>query len=260
MPKIIAIANQKGGVGKTTTTMSLGAALARRGKRVLLIDLDPQGNLSEYLGYEPPAVPHTINELLLGVASNLDTPAEEYIHHSASEALDYIPATLTLSNSDMVLFAAMNRETILRRVLADEAFGGYDYILIDCLPSLGILTVNAFAAADSVLIPVQAQKFAVDGIASLLNVMQLVQRQLNPTLKLEGIVQTMCDRTHMRKAVGEALLAEYGPAVYETAISRSVEAANSTYRQQSLCSYKSKLGDEYEQLADELLAREGATG
>lgn len=257
MTKIIAIANQKGGVGKTTTTMSLGAALARRDKRVLLIDLDPQGNLSEYLGYEHDGR-GTVNELLLSAAAGC-VAAEDCIRHSEGEGLDYIPATLTLSNADMVLFTAMNREMILRRVLEDEAFTEYDYILIDCLPSLGILTVNAFAAASSVIIPVQAQKFAVDGINSLLNILRLVQRQLNPGLKLEGIVRTMQDRTNMSRAVGEVLLQEYGELVYKTAISRSTEAANSTYKKQSLCSYSNKLGQEYEQLADELLTREEVT-
>lgn len=254
MRKTIAIANQKGGVGKTTTTMALGAALALKGKNVLLIDLDPQGNLSEYLSYEPDGLP-TVNELLLSVVGAV-RGSSGCIHHNDTEQLDYIPATLALSNSDMVLVTAMNRETVLRRALEQPEFKEYDYILIDCLPSLGILTVNAFTAADSVIVPVQAQKFAVDGLGALINVLQLVQRQINPTLRLEGIVRTMQDRTNMSKAVGAALLDEYGVLVYDTAISRSTEAANSTYRKQSLTSYSNKLGAEYEKLADELLARE----
>lgn len=257
MAKIIAVANQKGGVGKTTTAMSLGAALARRGRRVLLIDLDPQGNLSEYLGFEPDGV-GTINEMLLAAAAGSSAP-EGCIRHSEAEGLDYIPATLALSNADMVLFTAMNREMLLRRVLEAEIFQANDYILIDCLPSLGILTVNAFAAANSVLIPVQGQKFAVDGINSLLNVLELVQRQLNPGLKLEGIVATMVDRTNMSRAVTEALAADFGDLVYHTSISRSTEAANSTYARRSLVSYSNKLGQEYTRLADELLAREVIT-
>ncbi|MEG0852951.1 MAG: AAA family ATPase [Angelakisella sp.] len=254
MTKIIAIANQKGGVGKTTTTMSLGAALARKGKKVLLVDLDPQGNLSEYLGYEPDGLP-TVNELLLS-AVGAAQGSDGCIHHNDTEQLDYIPATLALSNADMVLITAMNREMALRRSLEQDAFQEYDYILIDCLPSLGILTVNAFTAANSVIVPVQAQKFAVDGLGALINVLKLVQRQINPSLRLEGIVRTMQDRTNMSKAVGAALMDEYGDLVYNTAISRSTEAANSTYRKQSLTSYNNKLGTEYEQLADELLARE----
>lgn len=249
MTKIIAIANQKGGVGKTTTAMSLGAALAKRGKRVLLVDLDAQGSLSSYLGYDGSGF--TVYELLLGIAA-----PRECIRRADTEKLDYIPAAITLANADMVMVTAMNREMKLKRVLSDEAFGGYDYILIDCLPSLGILTVNAFAAANSVLIPVQGQKFAVDGINSLLNVLQLVQRQLNPGLQLEGIVATMVDRTNMSRAVTEALAADFGDLVYHTSISRSTEAANSTYAKRSLVSYSNKLGKEYARLADELLARE----
>lgn len=254
MSKIIAIANQKGGVGKTTTAMSLGAALAKRDKRVLLVDLDAQGSLSSYLGYDGSG--STVYELLLGSAAVRDC-----MRHVAAEKLDYIPATITLANADMVLVTAMNREMKLKRALTDEIFRKYDYILIDCLPSLGLLTINAFAAANSVLIPVQAQKFAVDGMGDLLNTLRLVREQLNPDLTLEGIVQTMVKKhTNMSKAVTAKLRDDYGSAVYQAVISDSTEAANSTYRQQSLVSYKNKLGGEYEQLADELLAREVIQG
>ena len=258
MAKIIAIANQKGGVGKTTTTMSIGAALAKRGKKVLLIDLDPQGNLTEYLGYEGGT--STINELLMDTAGGIEVDATPCICHNESENIDYIPATLTLSNADMMLFTAMNRETVLRRVLQHDIFKGYDYIIIDCLPSLGILTINAFAAATSVIIPVQAQKFAVDEITSLLNILHMVQRQLNPTLRLEGILLTMTDRTNMSKAVSEAVITEYSDLVFETCISRSTEAANSTYSQRSLVSYSNKLGKEYDLLASEILYKEEQHG
>ncbi|MEG1875649.1 MAG: AAA family ATPase [Angelakisella sp.] len=249
MTKIIAIANQKGGVGKTTTAMSLGAALAKRGKQVLLIDLDAQGSLSSYLGYD--GTGSTVFELLLGNGLPSDC-----IRYSEAEGLDYIPATITLANADMVLVTAMNREMKLKRALSAAVFAKYEYILIDCLPSLGILTVNAFAAASSVLIPVQTQKFALDGMGSLLNTLQLVREQLNPELRLEGIVRTMVKRTNMSKAVADKLLENYGSAVFDAEISDSTEATNSSYRQQSLVSYKNKLGKEYEQLADELLKRE----
>ncbi|MEG1943223.1 MAG: AAA family ATPase, partial [Angelakisella sp.] len=189
MTKIIAIANQKGGVGKTTTALSLGAALAKRGKAVLLIDLDPQGSLSSYLGFDGSGL--TVYELLTG------SLPEECIRYSETEKLDYIPATITLANADMEFVTAMNREMKLRRSLSQEAFERYDYILIDCLPSLGLLTINAFAAASSVLIPVQAQKFAVDGMGSLLGTLRLVQQELNPALKLNGVVCTMKNNTNM---------------------------------------------------------------
>ncbi len=258
MRKIIAVANQKGGVGKTTTTMSIGAALAKQGKRILLVDLDPQGNLSEYLGYEGKT--STINELLMETAAGKTIEPSQCVCHSTAENLDYIPATLTLSNSDMLLFTAMNRETVLRRVFLQEAFAVYDYIFIDCLPSLGILTINAFAAANSVIIPVQTQKFAVDGINSLMNVLQMVRQQLNPQLVLEGILLTMADHTNMSKAVSNALTEEYRELVFSTAISRSTEAANSSYSQRSLVSYANKLGKEYDSLAKELLAKECHNG
>lgn len=253
--KTIAIANQKGGVGKTTTAMSLGAALAKLGKRVLLLDLDPQGNLSDYLGFEPDGNA-TISELLIAVAGGLEVDPVPCIRRNEPESLDYIPANISLSNADMQLLTAVSRETVLARLLQAPIFSAYDYILIDCLPSLGIITVNAFTAADSVMIPVQAQKFALDGIESLMNVLRIVQRQLNPKLHLEGILLTMKDRTNICENVSSELKDRYGEVVYSTEIPRSVEAANSTAYRRSLVSYHNKLGKEYEQLAQEVLAKE----
>ena len=255
--KIIAIANQKGGVGKTTTTMSLGAALARKGKKVLLIDFDPQGNLSDYLGYEGGKKP-TVYELLIATLRNFDFDATECIHRNERENLDYIPATISLSGAEMELQSAISRESVLKWALTDPVFTQYDYIFIDCLPSLGQLTLNAFTAADSVIVPVQSQKFAVDGIQALMQLLKLAQQRLNPNLKLEGIVQTMFDRTGMAHAVADALDSQYNELIFKTVIHRSVEAANSTAKHQSLVSYKNKLGVEYSELAAEFLKREGA--
>lgn len=255
--KIISIANQKGGVGKTTTAMSLGAALAAKGKKVLLIDFDPQGNLSDYCGYEPDERP-TVYELLLATARNYDFDAADCIYHNAEEKLDYIPAALSLSGADIELQSAISKDSILKWALSDPAFAGYDYILIDCLPSLGVLTLNAFAASDSVIVPVQSQKFAVDGIQALMQLLNMVQRRLNPKLRLEGIVQTMYDRTSMAQAVADVLGNQYGGLVFDTVIHRSIEAANSTAKRQSLVSYKNKLGSEYQSLAEELLKKEEA--
>lgn len=253
MRKIIAIANQKGGVGKTTTTMALGDALAQLGKRVLLIDDDPQGNLSDYLGFTEDGAP-TITELLLAKA--FGNTAEVIIRRHERNGLWFIPATIRLCTCETQLFSCMSRESVLRRVLEHEAFADFDYVLIDCQPSLGILTLNAFAAATSVLIPVQSQKFAVDGLTSLLGTLQQVQLTINPALRLEGIVQTMTDRTHMSQAVSKALRGDYGSLVFDACISRSVEAANSSYSQRSLTSYSNKLGKEYMALANELLRHE----
>lgn len=257
MSKIIAIANQKGGVGKTTTTMSLGAALARKGKKVLLVDLDQQGNLSSYLGFDGNGP--TVAELLLTAAAGKSgRGTSEYIRHSEGESLDYIPSTILLADAEMQVISVIGRETILKRVLQDRLFCDYDYIIIDCPPALGIITINAFAAADEVIVPVELEKFAFDGMASLLNVLQLVQQTVNPDLRLGGIVQTKYDRSNMSAAISQALSQEYGPHVFETVISRAKEATNSSYRQQSLVSYKNKLGEQYLCLADELLEREAA--
>ena len=253
--KIISVANQKGGVGKTTTTMALGAALATKGKRVLLIDLDPQGNLSNYLGFEPDSG-STIHELIVAGATGRELDAASCIRHSEAEQLDYIPATLALSGADAVIQSAIGRESVLHRVLQAPLFSNYDYILIDCLPSLGNLTLNAFGASDSVLVPVQMQKFALDGLDALFNSIKMIQQLINPKLTLGGILQTMRDNTNMSESVKDYLITNYGDAVYNTSIRRSVEAANSTAYQKSLVSYNNKLGLEYKAFADEFLARE----
>ncbi|MFV0497564.1 MAG: ParA family protein [Candidatus Fimivivens sp.] len=255
--KIISIANQKGGVGKTTTTMSLGAALATRGKQVLLIDLDPQGNLSSYLGYEPDDG-NTIHELIVAAANGKQLNAASCIRRNEKENLDYIPATLALSSADAVIQSAIGRESVLHRVLQAPVFASYDYIFIDCLPSLGNLTLNAFGASDSVLVPVQAQKFAVDGLDALLDIVSMVKNLVNPRLYVEGILRTMQDRTNMSKEVDASLVEQYGDTVYNTGIGRSVEAANSTAYQKSLVSYKNKLGQDYEAFTYEFLKREEA--
>lgn len=255
MRKIIAVASKKGGTGKTTTAMSLGAALARKERRVLLIDTDQQGDLSRYLGFDGSGA--TIADLLLQTA--MGKPCEDvgsFIRSSKSEGLEYIPSNVLLANTEMQLVNAIGRETTLRRVLQQEAFLGYDYILIDCPPSLGVITINAFAAADSVIVPVELEKFSFDGLGALLEILQVVRQAINPSLLLEGIVRTKHDRSKMSEAINAALLQEYGAIVFNAIISRAKEATNSSYRQQSLVSYKNKLGEQYMQLADELLMRE----
>lgn len=252
--KIIAIANQKGGVGKTTTALNLASSLKLQGKNVLLIDLDPQFNLSDYVGYEHSAENETISTLMSNISlGSIDVQNAIY---SSSEGLDYIPSDIRLSSAEIFLINVMSRETVLKRILSDDCFDCYDYIIIDCLPSLGILMVNALTASDYVIVPVQAQKFALDGINLFLNAFMQVKRNLNPKLELLGVLLTMYDNTNMAKAVREALTKQFGAKVFNTVISRSVEAANSTYEKKSLTTRKSsRLGNQYLSFTQECIER-----
>ena len=252
--KIISIVNQKGGVGKTTTALNIAAGLVERGKHVLLVDFDPQRNLTDYLGYEPDGG-QTVADLILAAAQGKEASMEDAIRTNG-EGIEYIPSNINLSSADMFLAQAMFREQILKRVLNNRC-ADYEYVLIDCLPSLGILLTNALIASDSLIIPVQAQKFALDGIDALISVYEMVKRQANPGLYIQGVLLTMTDNTNMAKAVGAALREKFPDAMFNTAISRSVEATNSTYAQASLISLRdSRLGAQYMSVVDEMLAGE----
>lgn len=253
--KIICVANQKGGVGKTTTVMNMAAGLVRKGKKILCIDFDPQGNLSDYLGHQADGI-SDISELMLS-ESRMQSYDLTGIIRKNNEGIDYIPSSIALASADMFLAQAMCREQVLKRILKHELFQEYEYIFVDCQPSLGILLTNALAASDEVLIPVQAQKFSMDGVNYLMQAIGMVQQALNPGLRIRGILLTMFDGTNMAKAVREALEECYGDMVFTTQIRRSVEATESTYAQQSLISQsRSKLGAEYTNAVEELLARE----
>lgn len=253
-PTIISIANQKGGVSKTTTAVNLAAGLTRYGNKVLLIDLDPQSNLSSYLGYEPNGNNVTISALMNEVL-NGNVQVENTILRN-KEGLEYIPSDIQLSSAEIFLINVMSRETVLKRLLRQECFKEYDYIIIDCLPSLGILMVNALTASDYVIVPVQAQKFALDGLSLFLNAFNMIKENLNNQLELLGVVVTMYDKTNMAKAVKETLREQFQEQICSTMISRSVDATNSTYLQKSLVSApKSKLGKQYIALTNELLNR-----
>jgi len=252
--KIISIANQKGGVGKTTTALNLAAALKQKGKTVLLVDLDPQSNLSEYLGYTPDSSKITISNLMSNAANGNHMNTLDAIQRSKEE-IDYIPSDIQFSSAELFLLNTISRETVLKRIL-EQSNLEYDYIIIDCLTPLGILMINALAASDYVIVPVQAQKFALDGISLFLNAFQMVKSNLNPNLDLMGVLLTMYDNTNMAKAVSETLKDQFGDKLFKTIISRSVEATNSTYSKKSLVSQKnSKLGKQYIQLANECLER-----
>ena len=225
--KIIAIANQKGGVGKTTTCANLGVGLAQEGKRVLLIDSDPQGSLSISLGFtEPDKLPYTLSTAMMqAIEDQPITVAEGVLHHE--EKVDLLPANIELAGLEVSLINAMSREKILKQCL-EPLKRDYDYILIDCMPSLGMLTINALAAADSVLVPAQPQFLSAKGLEQLLQTVNKVRRQINRNLRIDGILLTMADsRTNYSKEVSALLRSTYGSKikVFDTEIPRSIRAA-----------------------------------
>lgn len=253
--RTIAIANQKGGVGKTTSAVNLAAGLKAQGKSVLCIDFDPQCNLGAYLGHKPDAEP-TITDLLFCKASYRPLPlVEGLIRHSAC-GIDYIPSSLALSKADMVLAQAMFRERILSEVLeAAIPQDTYDVVIIDCNPSMGILLTNALVSATDVLIPVQTEEFALGGLEDMLELINLVRTQINPRLKVLGLLPTMVANNSVSRKILADLQRRYPDIVLSSRIGRSVEAAKSTQRQQPLIGSKGKLADQYAAAAEELLDR-----
>jgi chromosome partitioning protein len=217
LPRIVAIANQKGGVGKTTTAVNLGAALAELGLRVLVVDLDPQGNASTGLGISPRDVSNSIYDVIMN-----DTPAVDAVEPTSLKNLFVIPATIDLAGSEIELVPAFSRELRLRRAL-EAVRSEYDVVLIDCPPSLGLLTVNGLAAADDVIVPIQCEYYALEGLGQLLRNVALVRSNLNPTLDVRGIVLTMFDgRTRLAEQVEAEVREHFGSKVYRTVIPRTV--------------------------------------
>ncbi|EGG90078.1 hypothetical protein HMPREF0491_02877 [Lachnospiraceae oral taxon 107 str. F0167] len=260
MCRVIAIANQKGGVGKTTTTSNLGIGLARQGKKVLLIDADAQGSLTASLGIREPDRLEITLATIMGNIINDEEIRSDYGILSHDEGVDFIPGNIELSGLETSLINVMSRETVLRTYI-DLQRENYDYILIDCMPSLGMITINVFTCADSILIPVQAAYLPIKGLEQLIKTIGKVKRQINQKLEIEGILLTMVDnRTNYAKDISNLLIENYGSKVhiFENSIPMSVRAAEISAEGVSIYKHdpNGKVASAYKSLTKEVLCNE----
>ncbi|WP_457623307.1 ParA family protein [Nocardioides secundeburneus] len=251
--RVVSMCNQKGGVGKTTTTINLGATLAETGRKVLLVDFDPQGSLSVGLGLNPHDMELTVYNLLM----QRDVTLDEVVVASGVPGMDLLPSNIDLSAAEVQLVHEVAREQTLQRVLA-PALEHYDVVLIDCQPSLGLLTVNALTASDGVIVPLECEYFALRGVALLKTTIDKVRERLNPKLEIDGVLGTMYDgRTLHSREVMERLVQAWGDTVFHTVIRRTVKFSDSTVAGEPITSYASSSAgaESYRQLAKEVLAR-----
>jgi len=251
--RIVAVCNQKGGVGKTTTTINLGAALAEQGRRVLLVDFDPQGALSVGLGIQPHDIDHTVYNLLM----ERDVTAQDVLHKTGVDGMDLLPSNIDLAGAEVQLVHEVGREYVLGGVL-QPSMAEYDVIMIDCQPSLGLLTINALACADSVLIPLECEYFAMRGVALLMETIDKVSRRLNTKLTIDGLLATMYDsRTLHTREVLASMVNGFGDKVFHTVINRTVRFPDATVAGEPITSFDSgSMGaNSYRELAKEVLER-----
>ncbi len=253
MGKIIAFSNQKGGVGKTTTCVNMSAYLASMGKKCLLVDLDPQGNATSGLGFSKSEIKNSVYNAMID-----EMPIQDAVTRTNIDNLDILPSSIELAGAEVELVYIQSREHVLKRVL-EEARQAYDYITIDCPPSLGLLTINALAAADKVIIPIQSEYYAMEGLSQLMNTIKLVVKHLNPSLQIDGVVLTMSDnRAIISRQISAEIRKFFGKRVYETVIPRNIRLAEAPSHGVPIMLHDTKCAGAkaYLALTEEFLARQ----